>query len=148
MRKKGNVFILSDRRDRDLLRAYNEQVGRQLRLYGRVVQTGLMERVVASPASRYWVSSERACVVIGKMERGESIAYMNPAKRRFYNALYNAFLTYRKEHPEVQARKHVVEMVVMQPAPCFSVTPRVARNIIQRVRRKCQREKIERLRSK
>ena len=148
MRKKGSVFALSDNRNRDLLRAYNEQVKKQLRLYGRVTKTGLVERTVSSPASRFWVSSERACVIIYRMERGESIGYMKQNKLRFYTELYKAFRAYREQHPEIACVKHLVEIVVMQPAPCFPITPRVARNIIEKMRRKCQREKIERLRSK
>ena len=148
MRKKGSVFVLTDGRYRDLLRAYNEQLRKQLRLYGRVCQSLLAEKVVNSPASRYWVSSERACVVIYRLERGESIAYMNPVKFRFYTALHRAFCHYRELHPEITCIKHIVEIVVMQPAPCFPVTPRVAKCIIERTRRRCQREKIELLRSK
>ena len=156
MRKKGSVFVLTDGRDRDLLRAYNEQLRKQLRLYGRVCQSLLAEKTVGSPASRFWVSSERACVVVYRMMRGESIGYMNPVKHRFYTALYQAFCRYREEHPQIRYReehpqmpvKHIVEIVVTQPAPCFPVTARVAKNIIERTRRRCQREKIERLRSK
>lgn len=148
MRRKGSVSVFTDSRDRDLLRAYNELCRCQLLLYGRVVKTGLMERVVASRASRFWVSSERACVIVYRMERGESIGYMKPGKRRFYTELYRAFCRYRDEHPEARCVKHIVELVVMQPAPCFPITPRVARNIIEKTRRICQREKIERLRSK
>ena len=147
MRKKGSIFVLTDGRDRDLLRAYNEQLRKQLRLYGRVCQSLLAERTVGSPASRYWVSSERACVIVYRMMRGESIGYMNPVKFRFYTALYQAFCRYREEHPQMPV-KHIVEIVVTQPAPCFPVTARVAKNIIERIRWKCQREKIERLRSK
>ena len=135
---------MSDNRNRDLLRAYNEQVKRQLRLYGRVTRTGLAEKVVNSPASRFWVSSERACVVIYKMEKGESIGYMKRNKRRFYTELHKAFLRYRSQHPELKCVKHIVEMVVMQPAPCFPITSRVAKNIIEKMRRKCQKEKINR----
>lgn len=138
---------MTDGRDRDLLRAYNEQLRKQLRLYGRVCQSLLAEKAVGSPASRFWVSSERACVVVYRMMRGESIGYMNPVKFRFYTALYHDFLRYREKHPQMPV-KHIVEIVVTQPAPCFPVTPRVAKNIIERTRRRCQREKIERLRSK
>ena len=148
MRRKGSVSMFTERRNRDLLRAYNEQVRKHLHLYGRVVKAKLMERVVASQASRFWVSSERACVIIYRMERGESVDYMKPDKRRFYTELYRAFCNYKKQHPEQRCVKHIVELVVMQPAPCFPVTPRVAKNIIEKTRRICQREKIERLRSK
>ena len=148
MRKKGSVFVLSDSRNRDLLRAYNEQVKKQLRLYGRITQTGLVERAVNSPASRFWVSSERACVIIYRLEKGESIGYMKRNKLRFYTELYKAFCLYREQHPEITCVKHLVEIVVMQPAPCFPITPRVARNIIEKMRRKCQKEKINKLNGK
>ena len=36
-----------------MLRAYNEQVKKQLCLYGRITKTGLIERTVSSPASRF-----------------------------------------------------------------------------------------------
>ena len=148
MRKKGSVFVLSDSRNRDLLRAYNEQVKKQLCLYGRITKTGLIERTVSSPASRFWVSSERACVIIYRLEKGESIGYMKENKLRFYTELYKAFCLYREQHPEVTCVKHLVEIVVMQPAPCFPITPRVARNIIEKMRRKCQKEKINKLNGK
>lgn len=145
MRKKGNVFALSDSRDRDLLRAYNELVKKQLRLYGRICKTGLMEQVVDSPASRYWVSSDRACAIIYRLEKGERIDYMKRNRVKFYISLYEDFRRYKKLHPEVQATKHIVEIVVMQPAPCFPVTPRVAGNIVERMRRRCRQEKVRRL---
>lgn len=148
MRKKGSVFVLSEQRNRDLLRAYNEQVKKQLHLFGRVIQTKLAEKVVNSPAARFWVSSERACVIIYRIEKGESIGYMKRSKLRFYRELYRAFCIYREQHPEITCVKHIVEEVVMLPAPCFPITARVARNIIEKTRRKCQREKIEQWRSK
>lgn len=147
MRKKGSVFALSAQRDRDLLDAYNRQVKKQLALYGRVTATGLAEKAVNSPAKRFWVSSERACVVISKMERGEPAGCMKKNKARFYEALHEAYRACREENPGMP-KKHVVELAVARPAPCFALTPRVAKNIIMRMKKQCQWEKIERLRSK
>ena len=73
---------------------------------------------------------------------------MKENKLRFYTELYKAFCLYREQHPEITCVKHLVEIVVMQPAPCFPITPRVARNIIEKMRRKCQQEKINKLNGK
>lgn len=147
MRKKGSVCQTADQRNRDLLRAYKELAGKQLHLYGRINRASLLEQVVNSPAARFWVSSERACVIIYKLERGESIGYMKRNKVRFYTELYQTFLALRRRHPGM-CTKHLVEMAVVQPAPCFPVTARVARNLIEKTRRRCQREKIEQWRSR
>lgn len=133
MRKKGDVFQMAGQRDKDLFEAYRREVKRQLSLYGRITVTGLMQKVVESPASRYWVSPERACVVMRKLERGEPIAYMKPNKQRMYTALYREYAAYRREHPGTPM-KHAVEIVVERPAPCFAVTWRVAGNIVRRLK--------------
>lgn len=143
MRKKGDVFALSEQRDRDLLNAYHRQLEKQLHLYGRINQTGLIQKVINSPASRYWVSSERATVVISKLEKGEPINYMKDNKLRFYQELYKGYCKYKESHPDMP-KKHIVEIIIMQPAPCFAFTPRVADNIIRRMKRICREEKINR----
>lgn len=147
MRKAGDVFAFTEQRDMDLLSAYQRQISRQLQLYGRINATGLIQKVINSTASRYWVSSERASVVINKLEKGESISYMKPNKIRFYSELYKEFCSYREKHPGMP-KKHIVEIVVTYPAPCFGMTQRVASNIIRKMRRKCQEEKISRFMSR
>jgi len=147
MRKKGNVFAFSEQRDKDLLDAYHRQLEKQLSMYGRIIITGLIQKVINSNASRYWVSSERACVVINKLEKGESINYMKANKIRFYKALYKEFCTFRETHPEMP-KKHIVEIVITHPAPCFGMSQRVAGNIIRRMKKKCREEKVKRFTSK
>lgn len=147
MRKEGDVFAFTEQRDRDLLSAYQRQISRQLQLYGRINATGLIQKVINSTASRYWVSSERACVVINKLERGESIGYMKPDKMRFYNELYKEFCAYREKHAGMP-KKHIVEIVITYPAPCFGISPRVANNIIRKMKRKCMEEKVKRFMSR
>lgn len=144
MRKKGSTFILSDARDNDLIRAYREIIKKQLALYGRIVPTGIANIVVNSPASRYWVSSERACSVILMMDKGKSIDYMKRNTVRFYHALYKDFCKYRSSHPDMCV-KHIVEIIIQEPAPCFAISPRVAGSIIFKMKKKCQQEIIHRL---
>ncbi len=144
MRKKGSTFALAESRDKDLLRVYREIISKQLDLYGRITITGLMEKVVNSPASRYWVSSERACSIILKIDKGETLSQMKKNMIIFYRSLYAEFCTYKNTHPGMPA-KHIIEIIIQQPAPCFVVSPRVAGSIIYRMKIKCQRENIQRL---
>lgn len=138
MRKRGSVFILSQERDKDLFRAYRVVLRKQLQLYGRVTLTGIMEKVVNSPASRYWVSSDRAYSVILRMDKGQPVR-MKPRAKVFYKSLYKDFCIYREKHPELPI-KHIVEIVIQQPAPCFMISSEFARMIIFKMRKLCRQE--------
>lgn len=146
MRKKGSVFLMSEERDMDLMRAYREIIKKQLSLYGRITATGIMKKVVNSPASRYWVSSERAYSVILKMDKGKSISYMKTRAEVFYRSLYRDFCVYRESHPNLPA-KYIVEIVIQNPAPCFMISPAFAGNIIGKMKQKCREEKLKKLKS-
>lgn len=140
MRKKGSVFIMAKERDKDLMRAYREVIRKELRLYGRVTVTGLMEKVVDSTASRYWVSSDRAYSVILRMDKGEDISYMKDRAQRFYRSLYSDFCKYRESHRGMVA-KHIVEIVIQYPAPCFMISPEFAGYIICQTKKKLKEER-------
>lgn len=141
MRKKGSVFLLKKERNEDLMRAYKDVIKKQLALYGRVSQSTLMSNVVNSPAERYWVSSERAYSIILRIEKGELPPKMKSNSRRFYESLYKDFCEYRNTHPDMPI-KHIVEIVVQQPAPCFVLSPRIASWIIFKLKQKCRAEKL------
>ena len=145
MRKKGCTFEFAEERDRDLYRAYREITDRQLRLYGRITVTGLMGKVVNSPASRYWVSLERARSVMSRLDRGEMLPHMKRQTLRFYMSLYRHYRLYREKHPEASSIR-ILEVVTQYPAPCFTLSPRVAGTIIYRMKEKCRKETIRRLR--
>lgn len=145
MRKKGCTFEFAEERNRDLYRVYREITDRQLRLYGRITGTGLMDKVVNSPASRYWVSLERARSVMSRLDRGEALPRMKGQTIRFYMSLYSRYCLYRKEHPGTPSIR-ILEVVTQCPAPCFTLSPRVAGTIIYRMKKKCRKETIRRLR--
>lgn len=146
MRKKGSTFALAEERDRDLYRAYRELIKKQLLLYGRINETGLMGKLVHCPASRYWVSSERASCIIYKMNKGKSIDYMKKNAIHFYESLYEEFCKYRNLHPDASI-KEIVEIAIQQPAPCFLLSPRVASQIIYRMKKICLKETVKRLKN-
>lgn len=145
MRKKGSKFLLERERNEDIMRIYRELTKKQLSLYGRICYAKLLESVVNSQASRYWVSPERASSIIYKMEKGMSFDGMKKNTVRFYKSLYNDYQLYKDFHPKTST-KAIVEEILMQPAPCFLLTPRVAGDIIFKMKKKCRQETIRNLR--
>lgn len=116
-------------------------------MYGHICQTLILTQLVSSPANRYWISPERAYSVIAQIRKGT--LNVSPRKNicRLYYALYDDFVHYKELHPEVPDTR-AAEEVVMLPAPCFGLEPRVAGIIIRKMSRLCQQEKIRRLMSR
>lgn len=69
MKPLGSVLAFTRERNAALLRAYRKQVGSAR--FIRLDEIG--ERVVNSPAERFWVSEERAAVVVSAMMRGKPV---------------------------------------------------------------------------
>lgn len=146
MRKKGSIFVLEEQRNRDLLRAYREVITRQLDTEGKIGNMGqVLMKVVNSPASRYWVSTDRACSVIYRMNKGQTINWTKDNKRIFYDSLYREFLKYKEANPCMPI-KHIIEIIVLKSAPCFPLSPRVAGFMIHKTKKKCYEETLQRLR--
>lgn len=144
MRKKGALSQLSKGRNRDLYDNYCQLTRRHLGLYGRVCKTLILTQLVNMPTKRYWLSSERAYSVISQIRK--STLSVNPKKNicRLYYALYDDFVKFKQEHPTMPDTR-AVEEVVMLPAPCFGLEPRVAGIILKKYAKQCQQEKIRRL---
>ena len=66
MKKKGTISQLKHERDEDIMRAYLQE------LAGRphILLPEVLKAVVSSPSKRFWVTSERAAIVIYNMMRG------------------------------------------------------------------------------
>ena len=147
MRKKGSLSQLSKGRNKDLYEAFLSLAKRHLNLYGRICKTLMLAQLVNSPAKRYWISSERAYAVISQIRKGTLT--VNPKKTiyRLYYALYDDFIVYKQQHPEIPDTI-AIEDVVQMPAPCFGLEPRVAGIIVRKMSKQCQQEKIRRLTSR
>lgn len=111
------------------MRAFREQ----LALARFIVMPEIFELVAESPASRFWVSEERAAIVIAAMEAGKPLTRMRRNKREMFEEIYRRYLIERKNNP----RKSVYELVtriVNQPAPKFYLTPRTVGEFIYRIK--------------
>jgi len=130
MKNYGSTFEYEDKRNRELLKAYRDEVANA----SFVRRDVILRKVVNRPASRFWVSEERAAIVMASMMRGDSLANMRPLKREMFCEIYRRFLLLKQQHPQASIYR-LASMAVNQPAPKFYLTPGSAKVILSKIRR-------------
>ena len=141
MKHKGSKFEYEDERDKDLMRAYHEQ----LESCDTIVLSDIFRNVVAMPSARFWVSEERAAVVIGCMLRGDKLEKMRPNAREMYFEIYKRVVSEREKYTD-KSIAEIVFNVIRQPAPKFYLTPDSARVIVTRLKREKYSNVFKRMR--
>lgn len=137
MKGKGSTAYYSEERIDDLMTTYT----RLLSSYeGYIDPDDLFCKVVNMPSRRFWVSAERAAVVLSKMEKGDMLAYMGRTRREMFHEIYRRAKELQKKDPTLSIRQLAIQ-VVYQPAPKFYLTADSARVIIYRVRREWHRRR-------
>lgn len=139
MKKKGAICDFRGQRDDDLFRAYSAAWERAYMNDEYVCLSRLMEEVVATSAQRFYVSEERAAIVLSKMLQGQSIAHMQLQKRRMFEEIYRRFLALMQRRPYLRYQE-AVTIVVNQPAPEFYLTIGSAIVILHRIRKRRREE--------
>ena len=131
MKNVGSTFEYEDARNKDLMRAYKRLIDetRDIRM------SEIYEKVVQMPSERFWVSEERAAIVVSNMLKGRSIAQMRPNKREMFEEICRRTRELQKQRPDDTVYDLVFD-VVSSPAPKFYLTPKTAKVIISRI--KCQ----------
>lgn len=141
MKHKGSKFEYEEERDKDLMRAYREQ----LSLCDSIILSDIFRKVVLMPSSRFWVSEERASIVVASMMKGDKLERMRPTTREMYKEIYKRVRKQKEEHAD-KSLSEIVFCVIRQPAPQFYLTPDSARVIVSRIKRKKCTDTIKRLR--
>lgn len=129
MKYFGSIMDFTRQRNEDLMRAFREQ----LALARFIVMPEIFQLVADSPASRFWVSEERAAIVISAMAAGKSLTRMRSNKREMFEEIYRRFLIERESHPKKSVYE-LVTKIVNQPAPKFYLTPRTVGEFIYRIK--------------
>ena len=131
MKKKGTISQLRHERDEDLMRAFQREVA------GRphILLPEVLKAVVASPSKRFWVTSERASIVIYNMMNGDNLENMLPLKRKMFREIYRRVMKLKKNYPQLSI-SILTEQVVAEPAPEFYITWESAKVIISRIRKR------------
>jgi hypothetical protein len=125
----GSILDFTQERNQELMRVYQEELSKA----GYIVMPKIFEQVANSPCSRFWVSEERAAIVISTLLAGKVIPNMRKNKREMFDEIFRRFLIARGQYPEKSIYALAI-MVVNQPAPKFYMTPRTVGELIYRIK--------------
>ena len=121
----------TDERNVELMRAFKDAITKSK----HIVITEISEIIVNTPCSRFWVSEERAMVVVAALMRGKDILHnMRATKREMYTEIYARVIDLQKQHPHTPLLE-LVTKVVNSPAPKFYMRPRCAMEIIYKIKK-------------
>ena len=129
MKYYGSILDFTQERNQELMRVYQEELSKA----GYIVMPKIFEQVANSPCSRFWVSEERAAIVISTLLAGKVIPNMRKNKREMFEEIFRRFLIVREQYPEKSIYALAI-MVVNQPAPKFYMTPRTIGELIYRIK--------------
>lgn len=129
MKQHGSILEFTRERNADLMNVFRQQ----LHEAKFIVMPEIFELVAKSPASRFWVSEERATVVISAMLAGKPLLKMRSNKREMFEEIFQRFLRQRQLQPHLSTLE-LVSIVVNQPAPKFYLTPRTVGEFIYRIK--------------
>lgn len=141
MKPTGTRFCYADERDKDLMRAYNEKIAE----CSFIRLPELLEKVVNSPSKRYWVSEERAAIVLSAMFRGERLEGMSRMKREMYEDLFREASELREAHPDWSVAE-IAFHATRRPARKFYMLATSAKVIISKIKKRWLKERRQRLR--
>ena len=125
----GSILNFTKERNDDLMRAYREK----LQEADFIIMPQIFELVAGSPAKRFWVSEERAAIVVSSMLAGKPMPRMRSNKREMFEEIFRRFLIYRKQFP-TKSLSELITKIVNEPAPKFYLTPRTVGEFIYRIR--------------
>jgi len=135
MKTPGSQCDYIRERTDDLMRAYREVVDRMFSGNAHVRSSTIYDTVVTMPSKRFWVSPERASIVLSRIFQG-TCPKLSKNKRMMFDELARRVKALKQECPKTPLL-YLVEKVILQPAPSFYMSPCSARIEIQR-EKKCR----------
>lgn len=129
MKYFGSILDFTKQRNADLMRVYRDRLAEA----SIIAMPVIFQLVADSPASRFWVSEERAAIVISAMAAGKPMPRMRSNKREMFEEIYRRYLLMRKDYPDKSVYE-LVTKIVNQPAPKFYLTPRTVGEFIYRIK--------------
>lgn len=129
MKPFGSSVEFTRARNADIMRVFRQKL-----VEAKTVRMlDIFKEVAESPSSRFWVSEERAAIVIASMQAGRPLPRMTDNKRRMFEEIYRRYSLLRKSNPH-RSIIELASIVVHQPAPEFYFTPRSVGEFIYRIR--------------
>jgi len=131
MKPVGTKFEFAEQRNEDLISTYR----RKLSECEVIRLPKVLRETVQSPSKRFWVSEERAIIVVMQMMAGKNLDRMQPMRKAMYEEIYRRTMKVKMMNPEMTITD-IVSRVIEQPAPCFYLTPGSAKVIIHNAMKK------------
>jgi hypothetical protein len=130
MKPFGSISDFVPQRNNELIRAFRKILHESS--YIKIKE--VTNRLVNMPASRFWVSEERASTVVSAMVAGRGLPKnMRPSKREMFTEIYNRVVEMRKTNPKAPIRE-LAAIAVNTPAPKFYMCPRSALVVIYKIK--------------
>ena len=131
MKHIGSFFEYEQQRNDDLIRAFKKDI----ETCKVIRMPEVWQRVANSPASRFWVSEERAAIVIAQMMKGDNLEKMRPLKREMYLEIYKRVKKILDAKPNTTVLNACIA-AVNSPAPKFYMTPKSVKETVYKIKRK------------
>ncbi len=141
MKPHGSKVEYEKERNDDLMRAYH----RLIQDTDYICLAEVYRNVVNMPAERFWVSEERAAIVISAIMKGDQLKGMRQTKREMFQEIHRRAMILKRQKPQMSVYDLAFN-VVRQPAPKFYMTPGYARSIIFQHKKKWYEERKRKLR--
>lgn len=130
MKYHGCILEFTDERNSELMRVFREEIKK----CECIDIAQIAAKIVSRPCKRFWVSEERAMVVIVAMLKGKPVLNaMRPTKREMFLEIHKRVMELRKQQPKAQLFDLVLK-AVNSPAPKFYMRPRCAMEIIYKIK--------------
>lgn len=129
MKYFGSTVDFTRQRNADIMRVFRKKLAEA----DVIRMPEIFRQVAESPSSRFWVSEERAAIVIASIQAGRKLPRMTDNKREMFDEIYRRYSLLRSIYPE----RSIIELateIVHQPAPKFYFTPRSVGEFVYRIR--------------
>ncbi len=130
MKHQGCISEHNVERNRDLVRAYIEAIGNTRRVY----MPQLLERIVNMPSKRFWITAERAAIMVARIMKGDKLTNMRPVRREMFFEIYRRVVELQKMQPN-EHLINLAQQAIESPAPKFYLTSGTARLILYRTKK-------------
>lgn len=141
MKYFGSCFEYEKERNEDLMRAYHQQI----RMRKQIDLPDVFRAIVEMPSNRFWVSEERAAIVMARMMKGDRLTSMRPTKREMFYEIFKRVMELKKEYPSMSVFE-LTFRTVRQPAPKFYITCGSAKVIIYKIKKQWYNTRMQKLR--
>lgn len=127
----GSVFEYEQERNNNLLRLYHQLIS-EVKF---ICSEEIYRKMADSPSDRFWVSEERALIVVLQIMKGDTLLGMGKNKRDMFFEIYRRATIMKQKYPTLSLTK-IMFKVVRQPAPKFYLTEGSIKVIISKIKSK------------